>query len=157
MNERYPTSARKRSGITSIAIKRGERNRPSLPYGERQWMSNENCNGEFIMGYSRKSGRARQLQDFLLVHEIRFSLVGAMFCHRHFRGRLLNDPRSQPHANPPAAHSSPPTFWMRWLHRIRLFFYLSHTFHSPASRLLYNSSLLTVSFGSASSVFMSLV
>src|ERR1700722_8099341 len=42
---------------------------------------------------------------------------------------------------------------MRWLHRIRLFFYLSHTFLSPTSRLLYNSSLSTVSFGSASSVF----
>ena len=36
--------------------------------------------------------------------------LGAMFCHPHFRGRLLNDPRSQPHANPPAAHSSPSHF-----------------------------------------------
>jgi hypothetical protein len=42
-------------------------------------------------------------------------------------GRLLNDPRSQPHAKTPAAHSSS-HLWMRWLHSIRLFFYLSHTF-----------------------------
>ena len=70
------------------------------------------------LAISESLGRYGQLQNFS-------GSLGAMFCHPHFRGRPLNDPSSQPHANPPRRTFVASHLWMRWLHCIRLFFYLS--------------------------------
>jgi hypothetical protein len=114
--------ARKRSGL-NIDCHQTRREKSSVsPHGERRWMSSEggeDRNGAFIIGYSRKSGTRGNCRTFW------WSLVGCdVFCHPHFRG-LLNDPRSQPHAKPARPHIRHLPHWMRWLHRIRLFFYLS--------------------------------
>src|SRR4051794_37541209 len=88
-------------GLTSIVIKRGEKNRP---HGERRWMSSEDRNGAFIIGYSQKSGRRGNRRRFW------WSLVWVRcFCHPHFRGNCLMIPDPSHMQTRPPAHSSPPT------------------------------------------------
>src|SRR5271155_3375596 len=97
MNERYPTLARKRSGLYVDCHQTRRKKSSVSPHGERQWMSSENRNGAFISGYSRKSGRYGSCRAFLLADEIRFSLVGRRSAA--VRRAIGN--------NPPSCHLAP--------------------------------------------------